>query len=501
MLFRPGTEDFATVARLTGLVVYLVGFVMLAFAVVAFALDEPNNAYGFLVGASLALLTGGASRILLPGPTRLDTMRGLASVASIWIVAPVFGAVPLLLSGHYASVVDAYFEAMSGFGTVGLTLVNDVDHLAYSVNLWRHTMHLLGGQGIVLVVLTIFASAGGALGSLYTGEGRAEQFLPSIVHTARFILRVTAAFAVVGIPALWLALVATGWSPSGAVFHALSLWSSAFHTAGFAPMAESAAVYRSPLVEGALVILMIAGAFSWALHFQLWLGRRGELRRNLEVRSLGLAMLAVFTVMIVGLARFDTYDSFTELFRVGLFQSVTANTTTGLATVPHDVFVSDWGVLAPAMLVIGMALGGMAGSTSGGIKAVRVGVLIKGLIHDIRRSLLPENAVVVQTYHQQGPRTLRDEQVRAAATLLLLFLLTYLVGGILGLFYGYDLELALFESTAATSAGGLSTGVVRPDLELPLKLAYTFQMLLGRLEFIAVLALGGYIAAIARGRT
>lgn len=501
MLLRPGADDFATVARLTGLVVYALGFVMLGFTGVAFALDEPNDAYGFLVGASLALLVGGASRILLPGPTRLDVMRGLASVASIWIVTPVFASVPLLLSGHYASAVDAYIEALSGFATIGLTLVNDVDHLAHSVNLWRHTLHLLGGQGIVLVVLTVFASAGGALGSLYTGEGRAEQFLPNIVHTSRFILRVTAAFALVGIPGLWAALVATGWSASGAVFHALNLWSSAFHTGGFAPTGASAVIYHSPLIEVLLLLLMVGGACSWALHFQLWLGRRGELRRNLEVRALGLSMLVVFTVMVVGLARFGTYDTFTEFLRIGLFQTVSAATTTGLATVPQAVFVSDWGVLAPAMLVMGMALGGMAGSTAGGIKAVRIGVLVKSLAHDIRRSLLPESAIVVQTYHLQGPRTLRDQQVRAAATLLLLYLITYLAGGILGLFYGYELELALFESTAATSSGGLSTGLVRPGLELPLKLLYTLQMLLGRLEFIAVLALGGYIAAIARGRT
>lgn len=501
MLLRPGADDFATVARLTGLVVYGLGFVLLAFVLLAFAVGEPNDAYGFLIGASLALLIGGASRVLLPGRTRLDPTRALATVACAWIVAPVFGAVPLVLSGHYASAVDAYFEALSGFATVGLTLVNDVDHLAYSVSLWRHAMHVLGGQAIVVVVLTVFASAGGALGALYTSEGRAEPFRPNLVHTARFILRVTAVFAAVGVPALWLALTATGWSPQGALRHALSLWASAFHTGGFAPMAGSAAVYRSPLVEGLLVFLMIGGAFSWALHFQLWLGRRGELRRNLEVRTLGVSLLAVFAAMAVGLARFGTHTELGELFRIGLFQAVTAHTTTGLSTVPRAVLTSDWGVLAPAMLVIAMALGGMAGSTSGGIKAVRIGVLIKGLARDIRRLLLPESVVLVETYHLQGPRTLRDEHVRAAATLLLLFLLTYLVGGMLGLFYGYDLEHALFESTAAASAGGLSTGVVRPDLELPLKITYMLQMLLGRLEFIAVLALAGYVAAIARGRT
>jgi trk system potassium uptake protein TrkH len=213
-----------------------------------------------------------------------------------------------------------------------------------------------------------------------------------------------------------------------------------------------------------------------------------------------VTLSALFAILAVGLARSGTYTGGAELFRIGFFHMVSAHTTTGLSLVPGRLFVTDWGVLAPAVIVTAMALGGMAGSTAGGIKAMRVGLLAKGVVREVRRVLMPDSAVMVQSYHATTRRIISDADVRGAATLLLLFLLLFLTGGMVGLFYGYDLELALFESTAAAGTGGLSVGVVRPALETPLKVLYILQMLIGRLEFVAVFALAGYLVSIIRGR-
>ena len=500
MLFRPSADDLRIIGLYTGKVLYGVGAAMVVPLAVALAAGETNDAYAFVIGAALALIAGAASHLWLRTSATLDAARGLAVVGLSWTVAPLFAALPLLLSGHYASYLDAYFEGVSGFATVGLTLANDLDHMTRSMNLWRHLMHVLGGQGIILVVLTIFASAGAAIGTLYTGEGAKDRILPNIAHTARFIARVVVAYAVLGTGALWLLLWRGGLEAGTAAYHAALLFMTAFHTAGFSPQSASAGFYRSPPVELVLMVLMVAGAFSFAVHYQLWMRRRGELHRNLETRTLAVSILVVLAMLAIGLVRSGTHTEFIGLFRVGFFQTVSAHTTTGLATVPERLFVTDWGVLAPAMIVTAMALGGMAGSTAGGIKAIRIGVLLKGLRRDIRRVLLPENAVVVESYHSTSRRILRDDLVRGAATILLLYLLLYLGGGMLGLFYGYDLTLSLFESTAAAATGGLSVGIVRPELEWPLKVVYIVQMLLGRLEFVAIFALGGYVLSIFRGR-
>lgn len=499
MLFRPDAEDYRVIGNYTGKIIYGVGAAMLVPFGLAVAAGETNEAFAFVLGAALAIIVGAASQLLQTRQT-LDASRGLVVVGLAWVVAPVFSAVPLLLSGHYASYLDAYFEAMSGYATIGLTLVNDVDHMARSVNLWRHLMHFLGGQGIIVVVLTIFASAGAAIGTLYTGEGEKERILPNVVHTAGFIVRVVVVYAILGTGLLTLMMWRDGLPPLTALYHGFNVFLTAFHTAGFALQSTSAAFYRSQGVEVVLMVLMVAGAFGFALHYQLWQRRRHELNRNLEVRTLAVSVLAVFAIMALGLGRTGTFTDFQELFRIGFFQALSAHTTTGLQITPSRLFVTDWGALAPAMLVTAMALGGMAGSTAGGIKAIRVGLLVKGLRRDIRRVLLPENAVVVESYHATTDRILRDDQVRGAATVLLLFLILYLGGGMVGLFYGYELTLALFESTAASATGGLSVGIVRPDLEAPLKLVYIAQMLIGRLEFVAVFALVGYLVAMFRGR-
>jgi trk system potassium uptake protein len=500
MLLRPSPRDVATIVYFTARVVEGVGVAMLLPALLAVVVGEIDELHGFLIGAGLAIGAGELAALRLQRPSGITGTQGLASVALAWLTAPWFAAIPLVLSGHYAGWLDAYFEAMSGFATIGLTLVNDLDHLARSVNLWRHLMQFMGGQGIIIVALSVFASAGVRAGSLYTGEGREEKILPSVVHTARFIWRVALAYGVLGTTALWLTLLADGLSPGLALYHAVNLFMAAFDTGGFGVMSTSAAYYRSPLVEGVLLIMMTAGAFSFALHHQLWQGRSRELVQNLETRTVALTTTGILGVMLLGLARAGTLTETGPLLRHGLFHTISAHTTTGLATVPGRLYLSDWGEMAPAMLVLAMALGGMAGSTAGGIKAIRVGLLVKGLRNDIRRVLLPESAVVIETYHSTTRRILASHQVSSAVVFLLLWLGLYAVGSAIGLFYGYDLQHAIFESTAAASSGGLSVGVVRPDLETPLKVAYIVQMVVGRLEFISIFALAGYLVATLRGR-
>ncbi len=500
MLFRPDRRDFRLIGLYAGRVVFGVGLAMLLPAALAFAVGERNEAYGFLIGASLAVLVGRGTEILLFTRAPVSTSHGLATVALSWLAAPMFAAVPLLLSGHYASYLDAYFEAMSGFATIGLTLANDLDHMARSVNLWRHLMQFLGGQGIIIVVLTLFAAGAAQVGTLYTGEGREEKILPNVIRTARFIWRVALVYAGIGTLVLWVTLLLAGMPPLTGLYHALNLFMAAFDTGGFATQSASVAFYRSPAVESVLMIIMVAGAFSFPLHYQLWQGKRSEIARNIETRTIGLSIVGLFVVIAVGLGRTGTFTDWSPLFRHGFFQAISAHTTTGLSTTPGRLFVTDWGVLAPAMIVAAMAIGGMAGSTAGGIKAIRIGLILKGLRRDIRKVLLPENAQVIETYHSMSRRVLRSDQVRDAATILLLFLLLYLGGGLLGLFYGYRFDLALFESTAAASSGGLSVGIVRPELEWPIKVAYIAQMVIGRLEFIAIFALAGYAVSIVRGR-
>jgi trk system potassium uptake protein TrkH len=203
--------------------------------------------------------------------------------------------------------------------------------------------------------------------------------------------------------------------------------------------------------------------------------------------------------MCWGLLRAGTYDSSEALFRKGFFTLISAVSSTGHQVNVGDVYISDWGVLAPAAIVGAMAIGGMASSTAGGIKAIRIGVAFKSLVHDVKRILLPESALAVTTYHIGKRQILRDHTVRAATTVILLFGLTFLTGAMVGLMYGdVDITQTLFESVSVGANIGISVGVVTPDMPLGLQLVYIMQMWLGRLEFVAALVLLGYVVSLVR---
>ncbi len=321
------------------------------------------------------------------------------------------------------------------------------------------------------------------------------------MRTARFIFLVAGGYLVTGTAALWLTGLTAGLTPGRALFHGLTLFMAGFDTGGFAPYSTSVAYYHSAAMELVIIVLMIAGTLSFGLHYHLWRGRQRELTHNFEVRTLAVTLGLTTVIATLGLARAGAYTDTLALFRKGVFTLVSAHTGTGFAVTAAPVLQQDWGLVAPAAVVLAMALGGMAGSTAGGFKAIRVGLATKAVVRDIRRSIQPDAAVVVSSYPAGGGRrTLTDGEVRAAITILVLYVMTLLAGALLGVFYGYPFDAALFESTSAVANVGLTVGVSAPDMPVAMKAFTILQMWLGRLEFMAAFALVGFVVASFRGR-
>jgi trk system potassium uptake protein TrkH len=219
------------------------------------------------------------------------------------------------------------------------------------------------------------------------------------------------------------------------------------------------------------------------------------------MRLLTVSVAGLFTLTAVGLSASGTYASVGELLRRGMFHILSAHTGTGFNSIPGRLFVTQWGTMAPAAIVLAMAFGGMAGSTAGGIKLIRLAIAAKGLRQMLRASVLPRDAVTIESVHQGQRRVLHEPAIRAAYTILLLYLLLYAIGAAAGLFYGYPFTEAMFESTSAAAAVGLSVGITGPTMETGLQIVYILQMWLGRLEFVAVLSLLGFAWSTLRGRT
>ena len=490
-MLRPSIEDLRRIAYGLARVLFVVAASGSLPFVWAVAHREWAPAGHFLFMSGLAMVVAISLRRFAPHPSsrHVDWGHGLVVVALAWLVVPAIGSVPLRMSGHYGRPLDAFFDAMSGVSTTGLSLIQDLDHLATSTNIWRHILQFLGGQGIVLAALLFFSTTGAL--AMYFGEGRDERILPNVRSTARFIWSVAVLHAVVGVSALTVhGVLALGFSFNRAFFHAVTIFMAAFDTGGFTPQSTSLAYYHSATFELITAVLMVAGALSFGIHFALW-RRRPGLLRNLEVRTILISFSATLALTLVGLAVAGRFAGGMGLARQGGFQLLSAHTGTGFTTVATPELAS-WNGFAFVGMAVAMALGGMSGSTAGGVKSLRVGLAVQALLTSIKEALLPERAVVTTTYYQNGRHRLSPMMARSVLVVSLLYVALYLFGAAVGFAYGFPLEAALFESISAGAAVGLSVGITAPGMPIPLEFIMIGQMWLGRLEFLAVFALIGF---------
>ncbi len=488
MWLRLRPDDLRIVAHFVGLFMIGIGLAMAVPMLTGVIYSEPSAALDYLAGMGVALAVGALLVNAETRPERVTHTHALAITAFGWVGAAAVAAVPLALSGNYPTYLDAAFDAISGLTVSGLTVVVDLDHMAHSHNMWRHLTQFIGGQGIVVAALSLSVGLRGGAFSLYLAEGRDERILPNVLHTARFIWFVTAAYVFAGTAAFFAVTGYLGMSPERGILHSFWLAAAAFDTGGFAPQRMNMMYYHSYWMEILALFLMMAGSLNFALHAQVWRGARFELRRNLETRVLALVIAAMSALVVAGIRMHEPYSDAFSIFRRAVFQVISGHSA-GHQTVYPSQLSLDFGGAAFIAIIIGMAVGGSLSSTGGGIKALRVGVIAKSILLSVKRALAPSSAAVNVRYHHLGHRILTPQVTGAAATVLILYLVTYVAGGVIGAAYGYPTPEAMFESVSATANSGLSIGITSATMPVGLKLTYMFQMWAGRLEFIAVLVL------------
>jgi len=489
MWMRARLSDLKVILHFVGLFVVGIGVVMLVPLLTAIVAGEWDAALDYTLGIGVALSVGGALALGLTRETKLTHAHALVLTALGWLAASAVAAVPLAFSGNYLTYLDALFDALSGLTTSGLTVVVDLDHMALSHNMWRHLTHLIGGQGIVVAALSLAVGMRGGAFSLYLAEGRDERILPNVVYTARFIWFVTAVYVGIGTVALWAVNTYLGMAPGRGVLHAFWISIAAYDTGGFGPQSMNAMYYHSYLFEVVSVFLMVAGTMNFNLHAQVWRGDRTELWKNIEIRVLAANILILAALAAVGLAATNTFGGSAEVIRKGAYHILSAHTGTGHQTVYANQWLRDFGGPAFVAVMLAMAAGGAVSSTAGGIKALRLGVIVRSIIAQVKAALAPSSAVLTTRYHHMGERFLTPEVTTSAAIVFIMYAVTYITGGLIGAAYGYGAGEAVFESISATANVGLSTGITSATMPIGLKVTYMFQMWAGRLEFIAVLTL------------
>lgn len=487
--------DLRVIGHYLGTLTQLFAALMAVPFLTALVFQEWEPAERYLLGIGIALVVGTLLQFLRIEPGRLGRRQALAVTGFAWIVLAFFASVPLFLSGHYATYMDALFDGVSGLTTTGATVALDIDHFSNADNMFRFMMHLVGGLGLIVVALSlgIFGKRSGS--SLYTAEGRSEHVVPNVVQTTQLILRITLAIIFIAAVVLTALCISIGMEPVRAVLQSIWLAISAFSTGGFAPMAESVSYYNSIPIEIFLMLLMILGSISFVVHAEVWKGRLQSFFGDIEILTMLVWLLVMTVVVAASLSASALFSDLPAIIRRGLFMVVSAFSTTGFQNVTTNQLTTVFSSGAFLALALIMAVGGSAGSTAGGVKLHRVGIIFKSIVSTVKEAVSPSSARVVVSYNHLGRRVLSSDAVKETMTVFVLFVITYSVGALVGIAHGYEASQAIMESVAMTSNGGVITGIVTPGMSPSLETFYIFQMWAGRLEFVTLLAVLAEIVA------
>lgn len=445
------------------------GQVALAFGLLilpplALALATGETAFGVRL-ALCALLPAG----LLGLGARLDAPHSIQANEALAVTALAFALAPLMLAWPFAlytpSLVDGLFEAVSGVTTTGLSTLASVEGLPPAFHFARAWTQWFGGLGIVVLTLALLSHPGGSARRLAELAGHEDDLVGSTRVHARRILGIYLILSGAGMAVL----IALGAAPFDAVVHVLA----AVSTGGFSSHDTSLAAFDLPRLQLAILLLALCGAVPLHLFHLAWQRGWRTLTDDLEVRALFGATL-LCTLLLIWLGHLDGWHA-------GLL-ALSAQSTTGFA--PTDVAaLPDAGKW---VLLGSMFTGAGIGSTGGGIKLLRLLILLRLLQLLLLRLQLPGHAVVAP---RLGGQTLATPQIEHALLLILLFAGVTVVSWGAFLAAGLAPLDALFDVVSATGTVGLSTGVVGPDLAPGLKLLLCADMLLGRVEVVALLLL------------
>ncbi len=464
-----------------GILVFFVGLTMILPLAVALLLQD-GSAVPLATALVIAMSTGGLLYLLFR-PARSDHIshrEGMAIVTVSWVLTGILGALPFYLGIPGLAWVDAVFESVSGFSTTGASILTDIESVMPGLLLWRSLIQWLGGMGIIVLSVAILPFLGVGGMQLYKYEIPSpvvDKLSPRIRDTAMTLWKIYVLMSGV----LLMLLLAGGMSLFDAACHTFTT----MPTGGFSPRNTSIAHYNSPYFDGVFILFMLIAGINFALHYQMLTGQPLAFWRNAECRFfLGLVLL--LTLVVTFNIHGRIYAGLLEALRFGAFQVVSIITTTGFGTADY----ARWPTLSQVILLICMFIGGSAGSTAGGMKCLRIMLVLKFCYKEFFVLIHPHAVHHVKI----GGKTVSDDVMRSVLGFLALYIALFTVSAIILAGLGLDMVTA-FGAVAATIGNiGPGFGAVGPAENfagIPYlgKWLLIWCMLLGRLEIYTVMIL------------
>lgn len=404
---------------------------------------------------------------------KLENHQDLILVSMIWITSVFICSIPFLLTGEY-SFIQSLFESTSGFSTTGLSVVN-VELAPKMILLFRSLLLFIGGVGLVLVILSIMSDRYGM--RLYFAEGHSDKLLPNLVKSTRLILAIYGVYIFLG-AGLY---VIFGMTWFDAVNHAIA----AVSTGGFSTKAQSIGAFNSPPIEIVTIVLMLLGSTNFLIHLFLLKGRIGKCIKHNEGLFFLIIVAVGLPITIYEVSRMGY--SFPESIRHGIFQFVSAITTTGFQTLPTFNGITTSFI---SILIVFMLIGAQLGSTGGGMKLHRVQLFLKSMIWNIRERLGNKRQLHSKWVFRMGEKVIiTEKEITDNYSFIGLYVIIFIVGSYIFSFYGYSLQESMFEFASSIGTVGLSVGITGINAHWGILITSIIGMLLGRLEiYILVLS-------------
>lgn len=472
--------NFKTIIRIIGILLLLETVMFLVCSSVSFYYRESDmldfwKAGGITAGIGLLLAALGKG-----GERQLTRRDGYVLVSFAWVAFSLFGMLPFYIGGYIPDIADAFFETMSGFSSTGATILDDIESLPHGILFWRSMTQWIGGLGIIMftiAVLPIFGVSGLQVFAAEASGPTHDKVHPRIGITAKWIWSIYA-----GITALLVGLLMLGgmdWFDS--ICHAFATTG----TGGFSTKQASVAYYNSPYIEYVISIFMFISGINFTL-LLLFVNRKfKKFISNAELKFY-FGSVVLFTAVIAIVLYYTSPMGMEESFRKSLFQVISLHTSTGFAT---DDYM-QWTPVLWGLLTIIMLMGACAGSTTGGLKCIRMVILTKVSRNEFKHILHP-NAILPVRINKQ---VISPSIVSTVLAFCFIYISIIVIGTLLMMAMGVGAEESM--GCVISSIGNMGPGLgetgpayswnALPDAA---KWLLSFLMLLGRLELFTVLLL------------
>lgn len=473
--------NLSLVLNLTGIILLLTSaFMLVPLAVSFFYRGSDVSAFGismivtFLSGLIISFLTRSQEKM------ELRHRDGFAVVTLSWVVMSLFSALPYIFSGAIPSFTDAYFEAMAGFTTTGASVMSNLESVPMGILLWRSLTQWMGGMGIIvfsLAILPMLGVGGMQLFKAEVPEIGVEKLKPRIVDMAKSLWYIYA-----GITGILAALLfAAGMNVFDAICHAFTTMA----TGGFSTKSLSIAYYENAYIDVIITVFMFLAGMNFSLHFYALRGGLSRFHKSSEFRfycGVVAASIIITTINILD----SGYPSVLTALRYAAFQVVSIVTTTGYATADYE----RWPVFSQMLLLCLMFFGGMVGSTGGGMKQVRILLMLKQAYREIYHLVHPHAVSALKLDDRNVPK----ETLGGIWGFLFLFILISVIATLLMTAIGVDIITSASTVISAMSNVGPALGYAGPaenyaSIPIAGKWILTLCMLIGRLEIYTVIVL------------